>query len=382
MNEDKYQTLVRVLSDLISIPSVNPAFKGRSESDFGEKKVSDYLELLAKKAGLDVERQPVLPERDNLIVRYTPEGGSPRKRILLAPHLDTVSVEDEDQTVPKIEESKLYGRGACDTKGSVAAMIMSLINISKSPRRPQSTEIIFAGLVDEENKQLGSRALVDHIGKVDLAIIGEPTLCRGITAHKGNLWHRISVNGRSAHGAKPHLGDNAITKMSRFINAVEQKYQPALKKKNHPLLGNPTLNIGMIQGGFQSNIVPNQCSIEVDRRTLPGETETSFMDELNQIADSLSIELEWFDSKKVDCPPMESDPEDPHIKQFLEMTRDPRAQGVSYFCDAAVIQQNGSPCIVFGPGDISQAHTDNEWIHLDSLNEAHDLLMSYFSKLP
>ena len=382
MSENKFSTPVRVLSDLISIPSVNPAFKARSESDFGEKKVSEYLESLAKKAGLSVERQEVQPGRDNLIVRYSPSRISPSKRILLAPHMDTVSLDKEIQTKPFINENRLHGRGACDTKGSIAAMLMALIEMSKMSDRPKSTEIIFAALVDEENKQLGSRAAVDHIGKVDLAIIGEPTSCRGITAHKGNFWHKISVSGRSAHGAKPDLGDNAISKMAKFINLVQEEYLPRLKTKQHELLGSPTLNIGMISGGYQNNIVPNECSIEVDRRTLPGESEESFMEELNNIAHSLSIKLQWFDSKNVDCPPMESDPNEPHIKEFLGLTKDSRPQGVSYFCDAAIIQKSGSPCIVFGPGDISQAHTDDEWIDIDSLNEAYEIIMRYFSKLP
>lgn len=378
------QKLIQVLSDLISIPSVNPAFKALGPNDFGESGVADYLEALAGKAGLECERQEVIDGRENIIIRMFPAGGIVKKRVMFAPHMDTVSVDNASQLMPELKGGKLHGRGACDTKGSITAMLMTLVAMTESRKRPKQTEIIFAGLVDEENRQMGSRHLAQSMEAVDLAVIGEPTLCRVVTAHKGDVWQRITVKGRSAHGAQPHLGDNAISKMSKLIQAIEDQYVPGLKARAHPLLGNPTLNIGIIRGGVQSNIVPNSCSIEVDRRTLPGENEQSFRDEINQLVQSLDpdLELEWADTKGVECLPMESDPDIEEIQKIRNLTPNSDPLGVSYFCDAAVIRTNGSPCVVFGPGSIDQAHTEDEWIEVASLESAHQILLNYCASLP
>jgi len=170
--------------------------------------------------------------------------------------------------------------------------------------------------------------------------------------------------------------------MMQLVQKIDQYYIPSLQKKSHSLLGQPTLNVGMIQGGTQNNIVPDSCSIETDRRTIPGESEASFKDEINQIAHNLDLSISWSDSKGVDCPPLETNLEDPLVKNFLGMCPNSEPEGVSYFCDAAVINQKGTPCVVFGPGNISQAHTEDEWIEIPSLIQAYQLLMRYIQSMP
>ena len=252
---------------------------------FGEKNVADFLATVAARAGLEVEFQkvdfkrwgetPSSPNsqsglerlsphqsdsvRYNLIARLLPRNKI-RQTILLAPHLDTVSADDS-QFVPRRKNGRLYGRGACDTKGSVAAMLTALCELASMKSRPSETEIVFAGLVDEENAQAGSRALTVGGFKAALAIVGEPTRLQVVTAHKGSLWLQLETRGKAAHGATPQLGQNAVHEMARIVDTLETDYAARLRRRRHPLLGVATVNVGMISGGAQPNIVPDRCVI-------------------------------------------------------------------------------------------------------------------------
>src|SRR5688572_17638023 len=234
-----------LLRELVALPSVNPAFVPEGDARAGEWRVADFLTSLAGRAGLAVEFQKVFdtkPARSNLIVRLE-SAGKVRSRMILAPHLDTVAAESFD---PRVENGKLFGRGACDTKGSVAAMFTALLKIAESGERPTNTEIVFVGLVDEENGQEGSRAFAKSKIKGDLAIVGEPTELKVVTCHKGDLWLKLITKGRAAHGARPELGDNAVHQMARVIDILETKYQRELKKRRHAILGSPTINVGSV----------------------------------------------------------------------------------------------------------------------------------------
>jgi acetylornithine deacetylase/succinyl-diaminopimelate desuccinylase-like protein len=264
----------KLACELIALPSVNPAFLPQNHPQAGEGRVADFLAATAAQAGLDVELQEVLPGRPNVLARLTPAGVI-RRRVILAPHTDTVPAFSEDQFAPRLRQGRIYGRGACDTKGSIAAMLGALTALAQSPARPAATEIIFAGVIDEENAQAGSHALAASGLKGDLAIVGEPTRLAVVTAHKGSLWLRLETRGKAAHGACPHLGRNAVHEMARIVDLLETDYARQLKRRRHPLLGCATVSVGSINGGSQPNIVPAQCQATVDRRTLPGETEAS-----------------------------------------------------------------------------------------------------------
>src|SRR5438094_2281289 len=254
----------QLLRELIALPSVNPAFLTANDPHAGEQQVADFVGALAGCNGLEVEFQEVFPDRANVLARLTPSRRA-RNRILLAPHTDTVGGESPAIFRPREKQGRLHGRGACDTKGSVAAMLSALIELARSPRRPKHTEIVFAGLVDEENGQSGSRALVAKGLKSDLAIVGEPTRLRVVTAHKGDLWLQLETRGRAAHGARPDLGRNAVHEMSRIVDLLQTTYAASLRKRKHPLLGHPTVSVGTIGGGAQPNIGPDRCQIRLDR---------------------------------------------------------------------------------------------------------------------
>ncbi len=380
----------KLLAELIALPSVNPAFApsdGASarqarlrQSHYGEKHVADFLASVAAKAGLEVEFQKVLPGRSNLIARLLPRNKI-RRTILLAPHLDTIGA-GESQFVPRWKNGRLHGRGACDTKGSVAAMLTALCELANAKSRPNETEIVFAGLIDEENAQAGSRALAASGFKADLAIVGEPTRLQVVTAHKGSLWLQLETRGKAAHGAAPQLGQNAVHEMARIVVALETDYAARLRKQKHPLLGTATVNVGAICGGAQPNIVPDRCAITIDRRTLPGETETGVRREIAAFLNSKNLSAKISSTKLAPALPLETNPKLPLVRQFLRTVGQSKPAGVDYFCDAAVLSGAGIPSVVFGPGDIAQAHTADEWISLASLERGKNLLLNFLKSLP
>ena len=368
-----------LLRQLIALPSVNPAFLPPGHPKAGEQAVSEFLAAKTAAAGLDVDFKKALPQRPNLVVRLLPKGKA-LQRVLLAPHLDTVNAT-EQQFVPRKSKGKLYGRGACDTKGSVAAMICALCDLARTGPRPSSTEICFVGLVDEENSQSGSRALAASGFKADLAIIGEPTGLRVVTAHKGSLWLKFETRGKSAHGARPELGRNAVHEMAKIVDLLQTEYAAGLRRQRHPLLGQATVSVGVIGGGTQPNIVPDHCWILVDRRTLPGETEAGVRREVDRFLRRRQLIAVCADDKLAPCRPLETDPKLPLVAQLLSQAGQTKPAGVHYFSDAAVLAEGGIPSVVFGPGDIAQAHTADEWVELNQLNQARALLSRFLRSL-
>jgi len=372
----------KLLSDLIALPSVNPAFLPPGDARAGEQNVADFLAVTAARAGLDIEFQKALPGRVNLIARLRPKGRV-SQTILLAPHLDTVPAAHEAQYTPRKNGDRLFGRGACDTKGSVAAMLSALRTIAKSKSRPRETEIVFAGLVDEENGQAGSRALAKTKLKASLAIVGEPTCNQIVTAHKGNIWFQLETRGKSAHGSRPELGRNAVHAMARVVDALETDYAKMLRQRpRHPLLGHATLNVGTIHGGTQPNIVPDSCVIGVDRRTLPGETEPGVKREIERFLALRKLTVAFSSTRQAPCLPLETAPRLPLVRAFLRSAGQRKPVGVNYFCDAAILAEGGSPSVVFGPGDIAHAHTVDEWISLRSLEQGKEMLVRFLSLQP
>ncbi len=369
----------KLLRELIALPSVNPAFLPARHPRAGEQRVADFLAVCAARAGLEVDFQQVLPNRSNLLARLSP-AGKVRQRILLAPHLDTVN-GSEPQFTPRARNGHLFGRGACDTKGPLVAMLVALCELARSGQRPKETEIIFAGLVDEENAQAGSRALVASGLKADLAIVGEPTRLEVVTAHKGSLWLQLETRGKTAHGSRPELGRNAVHTMARIVNLLQTEYAAQLRRRRHPLLGCATVSVGKICGGAQTNIVPDLCTITIDRRTLPGETEVAVAREIKSLLRRTHLPATLANGKAAPCLPLEVNPGLPVVRQFLRSVGQTGPAGAHFFCDASVLAHGGIPSVVFGPGDIAQAHTGKEWISLFSLERGKDVLLRFFQSL-
>jgi acetylornithine deacetylase len=237
-------------------------------------------------------------------------------------------------------------------------------------------------LVDEEHAQAGSRALAASGFKADLAIVGEPTKLQVITAHKGSLWLELETRGKAAHGATPQFGKNAIHEMARIVDLLETDYAALLLKRKHPLLGSATVNVGTISGGTQPNIVPDFCKISVDRRTLPGETNAGVRREIAALLRAKNLSANISSAKLAPALPLETNHKLPLIQKFLKCAGQIKPLGVDFFCDAAVLSSGGIPSVVFGPGDIAQAHTADEWISLSELEHGKNLLLHFLNSLP
>ncbi|MEW5978984.1 MAG: M20 family metallopeptidase [Acidobacteriota bacterium] len=368
------QELVQLLSDLVSINSVNPVFGGTSG---GEERLSRYIEDFYRKQGIDCERQEVLPNRPNVIGKVP--GRDPSRRLLFDAHLDTVS--EEGMTIeafhPRLAEGRLYGRGACDTKGGMAAMIYALALLRQSGVQPAG-DVWVATTVDEEYGFHGIRKLAASGVQALGAVVAEPTELKITTCHKGILRWKVRTFGRAAHSSRPELGINAISKMARLISRIETRLQPRYASRRDPLLGTPTFNIGVIEGGIQLNLVPSVCEAQIERRLLPGETKDSVYEEFREVFEELAGEDTSFQAE-MDEPFLE----DPYLQTAAAAAIVRRTQqvcqqtlgqselaGVPYGTNASKLAGVGIPSLVFGPGSIDQAHTACEYVEIEQVVKA------------
>ena len=376
----RLSSLDRLLWELVEIPSINPSLECKYADFTGEERIAQFLEGKANSSGIEYRRMKVLPGRENLVIRLKP-AGKIKNKVMLTPHMDVVPATP-DAFVPKIKNGCLYGRGACDTKGSIASFFHAFLRLAKERNRPKNTEIIFVGLVDEEFGQAGSRTLAQKGPKANLAIAGEPTNLKVVSAHKGNLWIRLLTQGKAAHGSTPQYGSNAINNMSPILDTLTNEYPKLLSDRKHPLLGSPTISVGTIRGGSQPNVVPDSCEIDIDRRTIPGETDESVKKEMKNLFRKLKIKSPKFSAtRSVPCPPLDTDPSLPIVQSFLKASNRRKTIGVPYFTDASPISMGGTPALVYGPGNIAQAHSKNEWVSLKEVEKAEQSIFRFLSNL-
>jgi acetylornithine deacetylase/succinyl-diaminopimelate desuccinylase family protein len=362
-----HEQITQLLQDLVRIPSVSPfGDPGTEPKNTTEARMADYVADFLRKLALDVELHEVEPGRPNVVGKFSSRGG--RKSVALAPHTDTVSVAG--MTINpfggEIRDGKLYGRGACDTKGSVAAMLAALANaVRQKEFREGEVDVWFCALMGEESGSHGARALLERGFRADFAIAGEPTNCRVVHTHKGAIAFKIITRGKSAHSSMPEHGESAIKKMAGVVDYLLGEYAESLRRIRDPILGSPVTNVGVIRGGSQLNIVPEYCEIEVDRRTVPGEKHEEI---LRQLRERLSVEVELIGV----CDPLYTDPQNPFVRALGQET-----VGAPWFCDAAFFAKYGIPAVAFGPGSTTQAHTADEWVELDEVFRAAKIIEKF-----
>lgn len=364
------EELRKTLADLVSINSVNPRFPaGR-----GEAEVADYIVRFFNRNGISCDRQEVLPGRMNVIGRVEGKAGKPA--LLLEAHMDTATEVGMSipPFLPTIDGKKLYGRGSCDTKAGLAAMLHAMKAVARV-RRPEGGAVLFLGSVDEEHLFRGVNRFIETAPHIDGAIVAEPTDLQIVTMSKGVMRWRFRTRGRMAHSSRPHLGVNAITAMARVVLALDEYYSVAPPSHTHPLLGSPTLNVGVIEAGHQVNQVPETCTAEIDRRLVPGETAEGVLREFSKI-------IEW--SRKghpeveveLDEVYLQTDPLDTSLESRIVRTLcciqnqwhgRPVLNAVPYASDASALSQAGIPSVILGPGNIDQAHSDCEYVDLDQV---------------
>jgi acetylornithine deacetylase/succinyl-diaminopimelate desuccinylase-like protein len=357
-----------ILRDLIAIPSVNPdGDPGTTHT--GEAQCAAWVAGFLERLGAKVSLEEVLPHRPNVIGRF-PSSGAGKPRVVLAPHTDTVGVGGMiiDPFCGDIREGRVWGRGASDTKGTMAAMLAALEQLGPDISR-LGAEITFAGLMGEESAQYGSQHFAKHHPEHDFALVGEPTECRAVNTHKGCAWLEVVVRGKAAHGATPELGENAVTKMCRLVQMLDEEFRRRLgdASRAHPVLGRSTLNIGMLRGGTRANIVPDECRATLDVRATPALHRFG----VENLLRGFLADIGWDEDVEVRvigaCAPLDTDPENPFVRKLAAA-----GGGLAtapWFCDAAWLALGGIPSAAAGPGSIAQAHTCDEWILLDALAE-------------
>jgi acetylornithine deacetylase len=376
----------RLLRDLVMLPSVNPMGRSLPAEITLEHRVTDYLEGFFCDLCVPYERQPVAPGRENIVARYNVPGA--RRTLLLEAHQDTVPIDN--MTIAPfgavIEGNRLYGRGACDIKGGLAAMLAAFARAARE-KPPGAANVIMACTVDEEHTFLGVQHLVRSGVKADMAVVAEPTLLNIVNAHKGVARWLLSVPGRSCHSSSPELGTNAIYRMGRLLLGLEQYAEHLRQTIVDPLLGRATLSVGRIEGGTSVNTVPDRCRIEIDRRLVRGENAAEVTANLKgYLIDKAHIDFPF------DCPaPWMSmtalNPEGAEELTALLGTAIDAVRGghrvhtVPYGTDASTIATAGIPAVVFGPGDIAKAHTVDEWVPLDEVEQASEILYRLISAL-
>jgi len=362
--------VTELLGQLIRIPSVNPEGDPGTPHT-GEGNCAKFLKEFLIQQGAEVWLQEVLPDRPNVVAKF-PAGRAGKPRLLFAPHTDTVSVAG--MTIEPFggvgREGKIWGRGASDTKGPMAAMLCALVE-SRDIIPDLSHEIWFAGLMGEEAGQHGSRAPA-QAEKFDFVIVGEPTNLRTVHAHKGSVWLTLRTKGKSVHASMPEKGKNAIEGMMEVWRFMRSEFDAVFGALSHPVLGRATINLGTIQGGSKVNIVPDFCEAWVDIRTLPGQDVESFV----QTVRGKFPELEILVKNSL---PLHTDPDHKVIALLEECggTRD----GAPWFCDAAVFAEAGVPAVALGPGSIAQAHTADEWITISDLEAGVEFFKKFLKRL-
>lgn len=364
----------RLLADLVAIPSMNPMGRDRAGPEYAEQQLADFVASYLKAHDIDVQTQQVEPMRPN-VIGFVDARAS--QTLLLEAHLDTVYADDMsiDPFKPDVKENRLYGRGSCDTKGSLAAFLYSVASLPESHRKLRYN-ILFAGVCDEEYRFTGANALAGWGLNADFGITGEPTQLHIIRAHKGVTRWKLRTTGLAAHSAYPQRGENAIFKMAEILIRLERYAAELQIQKPHTVLGTPTLSVGVIEGGQAVNIVPDRCWVEIDRRSLPGDTKEEI---LNGVRSVIQDVRGWeFEEPYLSVPGMEVS-EQAFVIRILSEAIQSVVGGVvietaNYATDAGVYNAAGIPTVVFGPGDIAQAHTANEFIELDQLRKAVQIL--------
>jgi acetylornithine deacetylase len=353
----------RLLAEAVDISSVNARLGGPGEAELA-KFVAGQLRGL----GLEPEEQPVNNERANVVGVLKGKAGTPV--LLFDAHMDTVAASGTAQTRAIRRDGRIYGRGACDTKGSLVAMLEALRLLGPTPAESRCT-VMLAATVGEEADADGIQQLIRDNPQIDLAVVGEPTGLANAIAHKGILRFRIRTVGSPAHASRPELGVNAIDAMAPVLETLQKDVVRRFNASVNPLVGHPTMAVTTITGGVAENVVPAECTIGIDRRLNPGEDASEALGAVDDALAALTSrgikvirEEPWFTLPALNTPP------DHLLVKAMSQARgrvlgDPGdVIGMPYGSNASWLSAAGVPAVVFGPGSIDNAHTDDEWVEV------------------
>ncbi len=363
---------LRLLRDLVALDSVNPSLVPGAA---GEAAVAVRLADELRGIGLDVELTEVQPGRPNVVGVL--EGREPGRTLMFCGHLDTVGVEGMDRPFDPVErDGRLYGRGAQDMKGGVAAMVGAARQLAGSLARGR---LVVAGVVDEEYASVGAEALVRR-WRADAAVVTEPTDLQIAVAHKGFAWIDIETRGRAAHGSRPQEGRDAIMHMGRVLARLEALDRALQARPPQPLVGTASLHASTIQGGRERSSYPDRCGLQVERRTVAGETGELALAEVERVLAELRAEDPEFEATArltFSRPPYAMAADHELVRTLAGVLeaqgREPVIAGMSFWTDAAILGESGIPSVLFGPGGAG-LHGMDEQVRLDDVFACRDAL--------
>lgn len=356
-----------LLEQLVSIDSVNPTLVpgGAGEADIG-RFVAAWLEEHA----VDTEYHELAPQRANVVGRVRGSGGG--RSLMLNAHMDTVGLGGPDGALtPRIDGDRMYGRGACDMKGSLAVIMLVA---AATTELGLSGDLIVTAVADEEALSIGSERIAETV-TADAAVVTEPTGLGVAIAHRGFVWLELETRGRAAHGSRYDLGVDAITRMGPPLVAIDELDKRLREREEiHPLLGGASLHASLIEGGTELSTYPDRCVVKVERRTLPGETVAFVEEQLREAAAQATVTSTFARE------PLETPADAPIVELLRRKAGDvlgdpPELIGVPFWTDAALFAAAGIPTVVFGPGG-EGAHAEAEWVDLNDVENTFEILLA------
>lgn len=367
---------VALARELVRADSRNPSLAPGAP---GEQAVARVLAEVLRSWELGVEVSEAAPGRPNVIARVGGRAGHGRS-LMFNGHLDVVGVEG--MLHPPFDalerEGRMYGRGAADMKGGVAAMCAAAARASDSGIEG---ELVVAAVADEEDASIGTQAIVASGIRADAAIVTEPTRLAIAPAHRGFAWITVDLRGRAAHGSRYDIGVDAIRHAGLLLAELDALDSGALRERTHPLLGHASLHASLIEGGTAMSVYPDRCTLRLERRTLPGESVEAVLDEVRSACERVSRSRQGFDARvtlDLARAPSDVSTDAPIVRALASVIEagggSVRTEGMSAWTDAAILNEAGIPAICFGPGDIALAHAAEEWIDTSEIDRATDTL--------
>jgi acetylornithine deacetylase/succinyl-diaminopimelate desuccinylase family protein len=367
--------LVDLLSRLVEIDSVNPDLV---QGGAGEGEIAQFVAGWLERAGLQVELQPTVNDRPNVIA--TVKGRGSGRSLMLNAHMDTVGFAGMDRPLePIVDGNRLYGRGAWDMKASLAAIMLAGAELA---RYPPAGDVIVTAVVDEEYASIGTQAVVERF-TADAAIVTEATDLNVCIAHKGFAWIEIETRGAAAHGSRLYLGVDAIAKMGPVITGIADLDRRLRASPSHPLLASGSIHSSLIEGGIELSTYPDRCLLQVERRTIPGESAAQVDEEITAIIEQIAaIDSEFVASSRVTLvrasfEVAETEPIVGIVRAHARnvIGREPELTGEHGWMDSALLSAAGIPTVIFGPGG-EGAHAAVEWVDLDDTAKCLDVLFA------
>lgn len=368
---------IELLQALVATPSVNPLLEA---SGTGESEVAGLAAGWLEAWGFRVDVIEAAPGRPSVVARTGPAGGA---SLILNGHLDTVGVEG--MTVPPFEpvlrDGRVWGRGSCDMKGGVAALLWAARECAAGEL---GGELIVALTADEEEAGIGCRRLVADGLRADAAVVCEPTGLALMPAHKGFVWLGLDFHGRAAHGSRPDRGVDAIRHAGRFLARLDELESTLASRAAHPLLGRGSIHAGTIEGGSAPSVYPSSCRLVLERRTLPGESAEGARSEVEYLLGrlrsdvaALNAELEVLLHRGGSEIPADHE----LVRRLARCVEDarvePRVEGMTAWVEAVVFNEAGTPALCFGPGSISDAHSADESVDAGEVETAASILAAF-----